>query len=86
VLGIVLAPVLPSGFTACACLLLFGVGSVVAMGLFSSVVGRVAGARGATSLATQSALLVVCSVLAVAVGGFWLFSAFTFAPRVGALI
>jgi hypothetical protein len=56
------------------------------MGLFSSLVGRVASARGATSLATQSALLAVCSVLAVAVGGFWLFSEFSFAHRVATLI
>jgi hypothetical protein len=86
VLGIATALVLPSDFTAYAYLLLFGVGSVAAMGLFSSLVGRVASARGATSLATQSALLAVCSVLAVAVGGFWLFSEFSFAHRVATLI
>ena len=86
VLGIVPALLLPSGFTAAAYLLLFGVGSVAAMGLFSSLVGYVAGARGAISVNTQSALLAFCAVLAVAVGGFWLFSAFSLGPRMAALI
>ncbi len=85
-LGIVPALLLPSGFTAAAYLLLFGVGSVAAMGLFSSVVGYVAGARGAIGVNTQSAVLAFCAVLAVAVGGFWLFSAFSLGPRMAALI
>jgi len=42
--------------------------------------------RGTTGVTTQSALLAMCSVLAVAVGGFWLFSEFSFAHRVAALI
>ncbi len=86
VLGIASALVLPSDLTASAYLLLFGVGSVAAMGLFSLLVGRLAGARGITGVTTQSALLALCSVLAVAVGGFWLFSEFSFAQRVAALI
>ena len=76
-LGIVPALVLPSDFAAAAYLLLFGVGSVAAMGTFSSLVGWLAGARAQDRRDTQSALLALCSVLAVAVGGFWLFSEFS---------
>ena len=85
VLGIASALVLPSDLTAAAYLLLFGVGSVAAMGLFSSLVGGLAGARGIPGVTTQSALLALCSVVAVAVGGFWLFSEFSFAHRLAAL-
>jgi len=86
VLGIAAALVLPSDFMAYAYLLLFGVGNVAAMGLFSSLVGRVALTREIAGASTQSALLTVCSVVAVAVGGFWLLSQLSFASRLAALI
>lgn len=74
VLGILPALVLPSDLTATGFLLLFGVGSVAAMGIFSSLVGWLADSRLASGAATQSALLGLSSVIAVAVGSFWLFS------------
>ena len=63
---------LPSDFAAGAYLLLFGTGSVAAMGTFSSLVGWIAGRPGASGQRAQSALLGLCSVIAIAVGAFWL--------------
>jgi hypothetical protein len=74
VLGIAPALVLPSDEAAAAYLILFGVGSVVAMGLFSSLIGWIAARPAASGLTTQSALLGLCSVLALSLGGFWLVS------------
>jgi threonine/homoserine/homoserine lactone efflux protein len=73
VLGIVPALVLPSNAAASAYLALFGIGTVVAMGTFSSLAGWFA-ARHSARPVTQSALLAACSVLAFAVGGIWLFA------------
>ena len=64
VLGIAPALVLPSDGAAAAYLILFGAGSVAAMGLFSSLIGWFAGRPAASGLATQSALLGLCSVVA----------------------
>ncbi len=72
VLGIVPALLLPSAYTAAAYLLLFGVGSVAAMGTFSSLVGWFAVRRSSSRLFTPGALLGLCSAIAVAVGGFWI--------------
>ena len=74
VLGIAPALVLPSDVMAAGYLLLFGVGSVAAMGMFSSVVGWLAGTRLALGATTQNALLALSSAIAVGVGSFWLFS------------
>jgi sulfite exporter TauE/SafE len=84
VLGIVPALVLPSNFEAAAYLLLFGAGTVVAMGTFSSLAGWLAGRSGASPLA-QSALLGLCSALAFCVGGFWLFANFGVTPGVASV-
>jgi hypothetical protein len=84
VLGIVPALLLPSNVAAAGYLLLFGAGSVVAMGAFSSLAGWLANRPGA-SLITQSALLGVCSVLAFSIGGFWLFANFGGTPAVDSL-
>lgn len=73
-LGILPALALPSDFAAGTYLLLFGIGSVSAMGAFSSLIGWIAGRQGASGLCAQSALLGFCSVMAVAVGAFWIFS------------
>ena len=81
VLGIVPALLLPSDFAAAAYLLLFGAGSVVAMGTFSSLAGWLAN-RSGTSPITQSALLGLCSVLAFAIGAFWLVANFGGTPAV----
>ena len=71
-LGVLPALALPSD-SAAAYLLFFGTGSIVAMGIFSSLVGWLADRRRASHAATQSALLGLCSLTAIAVGGWWLF-------------
>ena len=53
-------------------LLLFGAGSVAAMGTFASLVGWIAGRPGASGPRAQGALLGLSSLVAVAVGGFWI--------------
>ena len=84
VLGIVPALLLPSDFAAAAYLLLFGAGSVVAMGTFSSLAGWLANRSGASPI-TQSALLGLCSVLAFSIGGIWLVANFGDTPAVASL-
>ena len=83
-LGIVPALLLPSDFAAAAYLLLFGAGSVVAMGTFSSFAGWLANRSGASPI-TQSALLGLCSVLAFSIGGIWLVANFGDTPAVASL-
>jgi hypothetical protein len=84
VLGIVPALLLPSDFAAAAYLLLFGAGSVIAMGAFSSLAGWLANRSDASPI-TRSALLGVCSVLAFFIGGIWLFANFGGTPAVASL-
>jgi hypothetical protein len=72
-LGVLPALALPSHFTAAAYLLLFGAGSVAAMGTFASLAGWISGRPGASGARAQSALLGLSSVIAIGVGGFWLF-------------
>ena len=79
-LGILPALALPSDFMAGTYLLLFGAGSVAGMGTFASIVGWVAGSPGARGSRTQAALLGLCAVFAVAVGGFWILSDLWFVP------
>jgi hypothetical protein len=78
VLGIAPALVLPTDLMVYTYLTLFGVGSIAAMGLFSSLVGRLALARVIAGMPAQRALLAASSVVAVAVGGFWLFTQLSF--------
>jgi hypothetical protein len=85
-LGIAPALVLPSDLAVSAYLLLFGLGSIAAMGMFASLVGWLAGPRLASGVLTQSTLLALSSVIAVVVGGFWLFSESWFTPSTAALI
>jgi hypothetical protein len=73
-LGIVPALALPSDFAASIYLVLFGVGTVAAMAMFSSLVGGIASHRRAGAAVTQSALLATCAACAMAVGTFWLVS------------
>jgi hypothetical protein len=72
-LGVVPALAMPSDIAAAAYLILFGVGSVAAMGTFSWFIGWIALRLGANHAKTQSALLVLFSGIAIAVGGVWLF-------------
>lgn len=71
-LGVVPALALPSDTAAAAYLVLFGVGSVVAMGTFSSLIGWIALRLGGNHAKTQSTLLALFSGIAIAVGGVWL--------------
>jgi hypothetical protein len=73
-LGILPALALPSDVAAGVYLLLFGTGSVAAMGTFSSFVGWLAGRAGASGARMQSALIGLSSALAVAVGIGWMVS------------
>ncbi len=73
-LGIIPALALPSDAAALVYLLLFGVGSIAAMGTFSSLVGWVAARTGVCGVNTRMALMVVSSVVAVLIGLGWLFA------------
>jgi hypothetical protein len=74
-LGVVPALALPSKTAAAAYLIVFGVGSIAAMGIFSSVIGWIALRPGANGAKTQSALLAVFSAVAIVIGSTWLLSA-----------
>ena len=84
-LGILPALAMPSNFAAALYLLLFGAGSIAAMGTFSTVLGRLASPVGATRVITRSTLLALSAVLAFSVGAFWLFDAFWVAGSVTSL-
>ena len=84
-LGIVPALAIPSDSTAVTYLLLFGVGSVAAMAIFAALVGWIATRRMASSVSAQAVLLGVCSLLAIAVGCYWIFSDLWFIPRAGSV-
>ena len=72
-LGVVPALALPSNMAAAVYLILFGIGSIAAMGAFSSLIGWIASRSGANHARTQSTLLALFSGIAIAVGGVWLF-------------
>jgi hypothetical protein len=74
-LGMLPALALPSQFAAASYLLLFGAGSIAAMGAFASLVGGIAVWPRISDRRQQSALLGVSSVIALIVGGFWLMGA-----------
>ena len=73
-LGILPALALASDAVAGAYLLSFGLGSIVAMGIFAALVGWVAGRGIVGGAGPQRALLGLSSVIATAVGGFWVLS------------
>jgi hypothetical protein len=73
-LGILPALALPSDAMAGAYLLCFGMGSVAAMGTFASLVAWIAGRPTASGAGAQRALLGLSSVIATAVGSFWIVS------------
>lgn len=74
-LGILPVLALPSTFTAAIYLLLFGVGSIAAMGTFASIIGWFAERRGASAPRTQRRLMALASLVAVGVGGAWIITA-----------
>ena len=71
-LGVVPALALPSDTAAAAYLIVFGVGSIAAMGMFSSFIGWIALRPGANGAKTQSALLALFSAIAIVIGSTWL--------------
>lgn len=73
-LGVVRALALPSDTAAAAYLILFGVGSIAGMGMFSSLIGWITLRLGANGAKTQSALLALFSAMAIVIGAVWLFS------------
>jgi hypothetical protein len=69
VLGVVPVLALPAGGSALAYLAAFGAGSIAAMAVFAALVG---GLRGRGLRRVEPALMAACGVLALAVGGAWL--------------
>jgi hypothetical protein len=74
-LGVLPVLALPSTRTAAIYLLLFGVGSVAAMGTFASIVGWFARRRGAGAPRTQRRLMTLASLCAIVVGSAWILTA-----------
>jgi hypothetical protein len=73
-LGILSALALPSDGAAAGYLLRFGSGSVTAMGTYAWIMGWIAGRPGVSGAGPQRTLLGPCSLIALAVGGFWVSS------------
>jgi hypothetical protein len=71
-LGVVPALALPSDIAAAVYLMLFGVGSIAAMGIFSSLIGWIAVRLTQSGAKTPSALLALFSAIAIVLGGVWL--------------
>ena len=71
-LGVLPALALPSDLAAGAYLLVFATASVAAMGTFAMLVGWFAQRPGASGPRAQGALLGLSSLVAIAVGGYWL--------------
>jgi hypothetical protein len=70
--GVLPALALPTQAAALVYLAGFGVGAVVAMTTFSSLIGLVTVAAGRRGPQTHQSLLYLCSFSAVIVGSFWL--------------
>ncbi|MBI5774034.1 MAG: sulfite exporter TauE/SafE family protein [Verrucomicrobia bacterium] len=71
-LGVLPALAFSSGTDAVTYLACYGAGTVLAMSLFSSLVGWMSGAFAGRDGGPQRALMGLCSVFALVVGGFWL--------------
>lgn len=71
-LGVLPALAFASNADAATYLACYGAGTVLAMSLFSSLVGWISGAFAGRGLAPQRAMMGICSLLALVVGGFWL--------------
>lgn len=71
-LGILPALALPTELAAGTYLVLFGVGSVAAMGAFASLVGWMADRPRESGSRAQRFLLGISSMIAIVIGGFWI--------------
>ena len=71
-LGVLPALAFPSNWQAAGYLAAFGIGTVIAMLLFSSVIGFLAMRCAMGGTAAYRGLMYVCSIAAVAVGVVWL--------------
>lgn len=72
--GILPALALPSQMSALAYLSGFGVGAVLAMTVFSAVIGALASGAARRGINTYRGVLYACSLSAFVVGSFWLVS------------
>ena len=71
-LGVLPALAFPTPGQAAAYLAAYGVGTVVAMAGFASVVGALAKQFSFSGAKAYSALMSLCSLAALAIGGYWL--------------
>jgi ABC-type nickel/cobalt efflux system permease component RcnA len=72
-LGVLPALLLPTKVAAGAYVAAFGLGSILAMAVFSGCIGLVAGRATARSIEAYNGLLGLCSVAAVGIGIWWFF-------------
>jgi hypothetical protein len=70
--GVLPALALPTQLSAVSYLVAFGVGSLVGIGLFSSLLGAFAGRFGNRSSMAYRYLMSTCATAAVVIGGVWL--------------
>ena len=71
-LGVLPALAFPGTAQAVSYLLAYGAGSILAMAAFSSVVGWATRGLAFTGAKAYRAMMIACSVVALAVGGYWL--------------
>lgn len=70
--GVLPALAFPSNVESVTFLIAFGGGTVAAMSLFSSLVGELFGRCAIRGISTYQAVMTACSLVALAVGGYWL--------------
>jgi hypothetical protein len=70
--GVLPALALPTRGAAITYLVSYGLGTVLAMTLFSSVIGLIAAQARSVGEGLYRGLLYGCATLAILVGGFWL--------------
>lgn len=66
----------PTKIEAAVYLATFGLGTVISMATFSSVIGWVSSRCSIGGARVYRGMMSGCSVAAMAVGGFWLFTSF----------
>jgi len=71
--GVLPALAIPSRTAAAAYLLVFGIGTIAAMGTYSSLIGWASARPRAASAQFQAALMAACSAAAIILGAFWFF-------------
>ena len=74
VIGVLPALALPTATDAAIYLGAYGVGNVLAMTVFSSLMGALGAATRRTGFDLHRGFIAACSLAAIAVGGYWLIS------------